>query len=84
MGQGHDSSNKNLPAIKLICTKEYSNVNWNADHDHLTDVNWHRWKEHMKRVFINCNITGYVTGEIVHPNEYGDPDGTHNWDKNDT
>ena len=64
--------------------KEYSNVNRITDCDHLTDVNWHEWKERMKRVFINCDITWYVTGEITHPNEYEDPDGTCNWDKNDT
>jgi len=83
-GQGHNSSNENILAIKLIHTKEYSNVNRIANHDHLTDANWHKWKERMKRVFINCDITQYVTGEITHPSEYDDPDGACNWDRNDT
>jgi len=64
--------------------KEYSNVNRIMDQDHLTDVNWHEWKERIKRVFINCDITQYVTGEIMHPDKYDDPNGAHNWDKNDT
>jgi len=81
---GSDSSNENIPAIKLIHMKEYSNVNRITDCDHLIDVNWHKWKERIKRVFINCDITQYITGEITCPDEYDDPDGTYNWDKNDT
>jgi hypothetical protein len=38
--------------IELIQTKEYS------------DENWHEWKDRMKRVFINCDITGYITGSV--------------------
>ena len=41
--------------IKLIRTKEYSNVSKMSDHDHLTDANWHKRKERMQRVFINCD-----------------------------
>ena len=52
------------PAIKLIWTKEYSDVNKIAECDHLTDENWHKWKERMKRVFINSDITGYTTGSV--------------------
>ena len=72
------------PSIDLICTKEYSNINRIADRDHLTDENWHKWKEKMKRVFINCDITEYITGNIRRPNEFLDFVGAHNWDKNDT
>ena len=73
----------NLPSINLICTKEYLNVNRIADWNHFTDENWHEWKERMKWVFFNCDITGYVTGNIKCPNEVINPIGTHNWDKND-
>ena len=62
---------------------EYSNVNKIADRDHLTDENWHEWKDRMKRVFTNCDITGYVTGAVIRPNESDDPVGVYNWDKND-
>jgi hypothetical protein len=72
------------PSIDLIRTKEYSNVNRITDRDHLTDENWHKWKERIKRVFINCDITGYTTGDIRWPNEFLDFIGTRNWDKNDT
>src|SRR6202789_134191 len=72
------------PSINLIRTKEYSNINRIADRDHLTDENWHEWKERIKRVFINCDITGYTTGAIRRPNEFLDFVGARNWDKNDT
>ena len=38
----------NLPSIHLICIKEYSNTNRTTDHNHLTDKNWHEWKERMR------------------------------------
>ena len=36
------------------------------------------------RVFFNCNIIGYVGGDVKHPNENIDPEGTCSWDKNDS
>ena len=48
------------------------------------DENWHKWKERMRRVFYNCDINEYVTGEIKCPNEAIDPIGALNWDKNDS
>jgi hypothetical protein len=78
------SGDNNLPAIQLIRTKEYSNVNKIADRDHLTDENWHEWKDRMKRVFTNCDITGYITDATKRLNEVNDPEGAHNWDKNDS
>jgi hypothetical protein len=48
------------------------------------DKNWHEWKDRMKQVFTNCNITGYLIGTIKRLNEYDDPVGAHNWDKNDS
>ena len=71
-------------SIKLICTKDYSNINRITECDHLMDENWHKWKERMRRIIYNCDITGYVTGDIKHPNEAIDPVGTWNWDKNDS
>ena len=65
--------------IPLIRTKEYSAVSKLSDHDHLTDTNWHEWKESMQRVFINCDITDYITGDLMRPSE-----NALNWDKNDT
>jgi gag-polypeptide of LTR copia-type len=38
----------------------------------------------MKRVFTNCDITGYITDATKRPNEVDDPDGARNWDKNDS
>jgi hypothetical protein len=72
------------PTVELIQTKEYSNVNKISDRDHLMDDNWHIWKERMQRVFINCDITGYVKGTEKRPDESVDPVGARNWDKNDT
>jgi hypothetical protein len=37
----------------------------------------------MKHVFINCDITGYISGTVNWPNESNDTIGAHNWDKND-
>ena len=48
------------------------------------DNNWHKWKERMRRVFYNCDINEYVTGDIKCPSEALNPIGTHNWDKNDS
>ena len=73
-----------LPSIKLICTKNYSNVNRITECNHLTDKNWHKWKERMRQAFYNCNITGYITGETKHPNEAIDPIGALNWDKHNS
>ena len=57
-----------LPSITLIRTRNYSNINRIAECDHLTDENWHEWKERMGEVFYNCDIIGYITGDIKHPN----------------
>ena len=73
-----------LCSIKLIHTKNYSNVNRIAECDHLMDKNWHKWKERMRWVLYNCDINGYITGDIKCPNEAINPIGTLNWDKNDS
>ena len=73
-----------IPPIKLIRTRNYTNVNKIAERDHLTDDNWHEWKERMRRVFYNCDINEYVTGAIKRPNEAVDSEGALNWDKNDS
>ena len=72
-----------LPSIKLIHTKNYSNINRITECDHLTDENWHKWKERMRQVFYNCDINGYITGDIKCPNKSINPIGALNWDKND-
>ena len=54
---------EDLPSITLIHTRNYTNINKIAEHDHLTDDNWHKWKERMRRVFYNCDINEYVTGD---------------------
>jgi hypothetical protein len=73
----------NRPTIKLIYTKDYSNVSKITEQDHLTDDSWHKWKEHMKYIFINCSITEYINSNIVKPDKYNDPIGVNNWKKND-
>jgi hypothetical protein len=72
------------PTVNLIRTKEYSNVSKIANRDHLTDENWHKWKDCMKRVFNNCDIMGYIMGMVKRPNEDDDMAGAHNWDKNNS
>ena len=69
--------------IALLRMKDYSNVGKIAERDHLTDDNWHEWKERMKRVLTNCDITGYADGTIVKPLVFDDPVGASNWVKND-
>src|SRR5579859_3063529 len=79
-----DSEGKDIrPTIALLRTKDYSNVSRIAERDHLTDDNWHEWKDHMLRVLWNCDIAEYVTGFKERPNPDTDPIGTRNWDKND-
>jgi hypothetical protein len=71
------------PTIIMLHTKDYSNVSRIADRDHLTDNNWHEWKECFRRVIKNCDITGYVDGTLKRPSAFDDPGGAANWDKND-
>jgi len=73
-----------VPTVDLIRTKEYSNISKITDRDHLTDENWHKWKDHMKQVFNNCNISGYVTGMVKRLNKDNNIAGACNWDKNDS
>jgi hypothetical protein len=54
-----------------------------AERDHLNDNNWHEWKEHIKCVLINCDINRHIEGTIKKPGPK-DPEGAHNWDKNNT
>lgn len=68
-----ESPEDSEPLIKLFCTMEYSNINRITDHDHLMDKHWHKWKGRMKRIFINCDITGYVTGDEEQPVEFSNP-----------
>ena len=82
-GKDFQEDDKDLPSITLIHTRNYTNVSKIAECDHLMDNNWHDWKERMRRVFYNCDINEYVTGEIKYPNEAIDFIGTLNWDKND-
>ena len=42
----------NLPSIKLIRTKNYSNVNRITEHDHLMDKNCHKWKGQQGHVRV--------------------------------
>ena len=66
---------EDLPSVKLIQTRNYANINKITERDHLTDDNWHEWKERMRRVFYNCDINEYVTGAIKRPNEAVDSEG---------
>ena len=75
---------EDIPSIKLIWTRNYTNVNKITERDHLMDDNWHEWKERMRRVFYNCDINEYVTGAIKRPDEAIDCMGALNWDKNDS
>ena len=38
----------------------------------------------MKRVYINCDITGYISGTVKWLEDNIDPISATNWDKNDT
>jgi hypothetical protein len=60
------------------------NVSKIAKHNHLTDNNWHEGKERIKRVFINCDITNYITGRVIRPDETVDPTNASNWDTNNS
>ena len=58
---------EDLSSITLIHTRNYTNITKITEHDHLMDDNWHEWKERMRQVFHNCDITGYVTGDNITP-----------------
>jgi hypothetical protein len=59
--------------------KEYLKVNRLAECDHLTDKNWHKWKERTNHVFTNCDIIRYVTGTAKQLSEVDNPVGAWNW-----
>src|SRR5580704_13686319 len=52
------------PSVKVLKTKDYTNVSRLAERDHLTDDNWHEWKDRMLRVLYNSDIAEYVSGFI--------------------
>src|SRR5262245_17725554 len=63
-----DSEDETPPSlIKLLKTKDYTNVSRLAERDHLTDDNWHNWKERMTRILYSCDVAGYITGSIKYP-----------------
>jgi hypothetical protein len=67
-----------------VCKVEGKDASKIADRDHLTNENWHEWKDRMKWVFNNCDISGYVTGMVKRLNKDNDAAGARNWDKNDS
>jgi hypothetical protein len=71
------------PSVKVLKTKDYTNVSRLAERDHLTDDNWHEWKDRMLRVLYNSDIAEYVSGFKKRPDPSIDPIGAQNWDKND-
>jgi hypothetical protein len=70
------------PAIKLLKTKDYLNVSKITEQDHLTDNNWHEWKECMQCILANCEITGYADGTLKRPFLFDHPAGVSNWAMN--
>ena len=70
------------PSVEALKTKDYTNVSRLAEHDHLTDENWHEWKSRMLRVFLSCDIAEYIAGFKKRPDSSKDPIGALNWDKN--
>jgi hypothetical protein len=71
------------PSVKVLKTKDYTNISRLAECDHLMDNNWHEWKDWMLRVFYSSDIAEYVSGFKKHPDPSIDPIGAVNWDKND-
>jgi len=74
----------NPPTVALIRTKEYTAVNRLPERSHLTDDNWYDWKERMNRIFISCDVTGYIDGTIQRVAPEQDGIGARNWVRNDT
>src|ERR1700723_419999 len=74
----------NPPTVALIRTKEYTAVNRLPERSHLTDDNWYDWKKRMNRVFISCDVTGYIDGTIQRVAPEQDGIGARNWVRNAT
>ena len=51
-------------SITLIHTRNYTNVNKIGEHDHLTDDNWHKWKERMRRVLLG-NKHSHLSDSLI-------------------
>jgi hypothetical protein len=64
---------KLLSTIELLQMKDYLNISKIAECNHLTDENWHKWTEHIRHVFTNCDIIGYVGSTIQRPITSRDP-----------
>src|SRR5277367_2195845 len=82
--QGGPKGDDDEVTVEFIRTKDFSAVSKVAECDHLTDDNWHEWKERMRRVFINCNVAGYVYDSVQKPNKDKNQVAANNWEKNDS
>jgi hypothetical protein len=51
--------------------------------DVLNDTNWAIWKTHMRHMFKQCRVSGYVYGDIKRPNPAFNLVSTENWNLND-
>jgi len=47
------------------------------------DDNWHDWKACMDQLFVNCNITEYISGQLKWPVKSSNLVGHLHWKKND-
>jgi len=69
------------PSIKRIWFKDLPAEQ--KSYYHLKDENWIPWQDDIMLVLDVCNMIGYITGEIVCPNEENDREGAQNWIFND-
>ena len=79
----NDQDNIN-PSIKLLDTKNYMNVCWLIERDHLSNNNWHDWTHLMNHIFKNCKITKYIKRSIQCPDQLDQPLAANNWSQNDS
>src|SRR5215510_10687317 len=53
------------PSIKLLDTRNYSNVHHLIERDHLSNNNWHEWK-HLMKQYVSLPHGSTWTPPVLH------------------
>jgi hypothetical protein len=78
----HISDSEDESPSPSVKTKDYTTVSRLTECNHLTDENWHEWKDRMLWVLYSSDIAEYVSGFKKRPDPSIDHIGAQNWDKN--
>jgi hypothetical protein len=69
------------PSITVVPANENNMIP--RTKDVLNDTNWAVWKTRMHRMFKQCQVSGYIYGNIKRPDPAFNLVSMENWDLND-